>query len=72
MSIVYVNFYNMIWDQIRASCFVKKGHKFTEAQLFVFIFEQSAQLFCEIFYKTSTTKAAQKWREIQIKKCFTQ
>ena len=55
MSIVYVNFYNMIWDQIRASCFVKKGHKFTEAQLFVFIFEQSAQLFCEIFYKTSTT-----------------
>ena len=24
MSIVYVNFYNMIWDQIRASCFVKK------------------------------------------------
>ena len=35
--------------------FSKKVHKLTEAEQFVFIFEQSAQLFHEIFYKISAT-----------------
>ena len=33
----------------------KKVQKLTEAEQFVFIFEQSAQLFREIFYKISPT-----------------
>ena len=33
----------------------KKVQKITKAEQFVFIFEQSAQLFREIFYKISST-----------------
>ena len=52
-------FDNYIWSSFEYKKLVrelsKKVHKFSETEQFVFIFEQSAQLFREIFYKISPT-----------------
>ena len=50
-------FWQLSWSSFEYKKLVrelsKKVHKFSETEKFVFIFEQSAQLFREIFYKIS-------------------
>ena len=54
-----MGFWQLPWSSFEYKKLVrelsKKVQKSTEAEKFVFIFEQSAQLFYEIFYKISTT-----------------
>ena len=50
----------------------KKVQKLSEAEKFVFIFEQSAQLFVKFSTKYLQHNSNQLRREIQIKTCFTQ